>query len=209
MRAQPFPLFHCICYLDLYKATMDIQQQLINDCIDRDRKAEFQLYKVCYSYLMSVCIRYTRNPDKAAEVLNIGFLRILTHLDKYKPEVPFKAWIRRIMINTLINEYKKEKKHYDTVLYVEDIYETDKFSEINEGISKINADQIYELISALPPASQQVFNLYFIDGFKHKEIAKMLDITEGTSKWHLNAAREKLKKMLKNIELPITIANHE
>ena len=188
---------------------MDIQQQLINDCIDRDRKAEFQLYKVCYSYLMSICMRYTRNPDKAAEVLNIGFLRILTHLDKYKPEVPFKAWIRRIMINTLINEYKKEKKHYDAVLYVEDLYETDKFSEINEGISKINADQIYELISTLPPASQQVFNLYFVDGFKHKEIAEMLDISEGTSKWHLNAAREKLKKMLKNIDLPITIANHE
>lgn len=194
---------------ELYTPDMEIQQQLINDCIDRDRKAEFQLYKVCYGYLMSICMRYTRNSDKAAEVMNMGFLRILTHLDKYNPEIPFKAWIRRIMINTLINEYKKEKKHYDTVLYVEDLYETDKFSEINEGLSKINADQIYELISTLPPASQQVFNLYFIDGYKHREIAEMLAISEGTSKWHLNAAREKLKKMLKTIDSPITIASHE
>jgi RNA polymerase sigma factor (sigma-70 family) len=188
---------------------MDVQQQLIDQCIDRDRKAEFRLYKVCYSYLMSICLRYTRNADKASEVLNIGFLRILNNLDKYRPEVPFKAWVRRVMINTLINEYKKEKKHYETVLYVEDLYETDQFSELNEGISKIDADQIYGLIATLPPASQQVFNLYFVDGFKHKEIAEMLDISEGTSKWHLNAAREKLKKLIKNIDTPISIVNHE
>ena len=92
---------------------MNIQPKLINDCIDRDRKAEFELYKLTYSYLMSICIRYTKDSGKANEVLNMGFLKILTNLDKYQPEIPFKAWIRRVMINTLINEYKKEKKHYD------------------------------------------------------------------------------------------------
>ena len=185
---------------------MDIQQKLITDCINRDRKAEYELFKVTYSYLMSICIRYTRNEDKAKEVLNMGFLTILTNLNKYKPEVPFKAWIRRVMINTLINEYKKEKIHYSNVQYVEDYYETDKYSEINEAITKINADMIYALIAKLPPASQQVFNLYFVDGFKHKEIAEMLNITEGTSKWHLNAAREKLKEMLKNTGVNIKVA---
>ncbi len=188
---------------------MNIQQKLISDCIGRDRKAEFELYKASYSYLMSICIRYTRNQDRANEVLNIGFLKILTNLKKYDPELPFKAWIRKIMINTLINEYKKEKKHYETNLYVDEIYETGGFSEINDAIVKIDAEQIYELIAKLPQASQQVFNLYFIDGFKHKEIAEMLDISEGTSKWHLNAAREKLKKMLNEIELPINISDHE
>jgi RNA polymerase sigma factor (sigma-70 family) len=188
---------------------MDIQPKLINDCIDRDRKAEFELYRLTYSYLMSICIRYTKNSEKANEVLNMGFLKILTNLDKYQPEVPFKAWIRRVMINTLINEYKKEKKHYDGMLYVEEFYETDKFSTINEALTKINADQIYELIRQLPSASQQVFNMYFIDGYKHKEIADMLNISEGTSKWHLNAAREKLKKMLEDIESPISITSHE
>ena len=72
-----------------------------------------------------------------------------------------------------------------------------------------NADQIYAFIDLLPPASAQVFNLYFIDGFKHREIADMLDISEGTSKWHLNAAREKLKKMLQEIEVPFKIAVNE
>lgn len=188
--------------------SMNIQQKLIDDCINRDRRAEFELYKLSYRYLMSICIRYTRNSEKANEILNMGFLKILTNLDKYKPEAPFKSWIRKVMINTLINEYKKEKKHHETILYVDEIYDTASYSDINEAISKVDSDVIYELISKLPPASQQVFNLYFIDGYKHKEIASMLDISEGTSKWHLNASREKLKKMLEDIESPVN-ASHE
>ncbi len=188
---------------------MDIQQKLINDCIDRDRKAEYELYKQTYSYLMSICIRYTRNENTAKEVLNLGYLKILTNLDKYKPEVPFKAWIRRVMINTLINEYKKEKKHNENVEYVEDYFETDKYADLNHVITKIDADQIYTFIAQLPPASQQVFNLYFIDGYKHKEIAAMLEISEGTSKWHLNSAREKLKELLKKNNLLEKLIYHE
>ncbi len=186
---------------ELISNDMDIQLKLIDGCINRDRKAEYELYKLTYSYLMSICIRYTRNEDKAKEVLNMGFLKIITNLDKYKPEVPFKAWIRRVMINTLINEFKKEKIHYSHVQYVEEYYETDKYADINNAITKIDADQIYSFIAQLPPASQQVFNLYYVDGFKHKEIAEMLDISEGTSKWHLNSAREKLKELLKKNDL--------
>ncbi len=195
---------------ELISNYMEIQQKLISDCINRDRRAEYELYKLTFSYLMSICIRYTKNEDRAKEVLNIGFLRIVTNLDKYKPEVPFKAWIRRVMINTLINEFKKEKIHYDNVQYVEDYYETDKYASINEAITKIDAEQIYSFIAKLPPASQQVFNLYFVDGYKHKEIAEMLEISEGTSKWHLNSAREKLKDLLKKNEIhEINMIFHE
>src|SRR4051812_40148305 len=188
---------------------MDIQPELIQACIKGERKAEYELYRVTYSYLMSICIRYTRNADRAKEVLNIGFLKVLTHLNKYHTEVPFKPWIRRVMINTLINEYKKEKIHYGNIQYVEDYYETDKYADINMAIGKINAEQIYGFIAKLPPASQQVFNLYFIDGFKHREIAELLHITEGTSKWHLNSAREKLKEMLKEINIPVKVTIDE
>jgi RNA polymerase sigma-70 factor (ECF subfamily) len=182
---------------------MDIQQQLITDCINGERKAEYALYKATYSYLMSICIRYTRNADKAKEVLNMGFYKILSNLTKYNPEAPFKPWIRKVMVNTLINEYKKEKIHQENILYVEEYFETDQFSEINVALTRINADQIYTFITRLPPASQQVFNLYFVDGYKHKEIAEMLGISEGTSKWHLNSAREKLKEMLKKVNTPV------
>ena len=180
---------------------MNIQPELINACIKGERKAEYELYRITYSYLMSICIRYTRNADRAKEVLNMGFLKVLTNLNKYNQEVPFKPWIRKVMINTLINEYKKEKVHYGNIQYVEDYYETDKYAEINQAITRIDAEQIYAFIAKLPPASQQVFNLYFIDGFKHREIADMLQITEGTSKWHLNAAREKLKEMLREAKI--------
>jgi RNA polymerase sigma-70 factor (ECF subfamily) len=105
------------------------------------------------------------------------------------------------MINTLINEYKKEKNHHANLQYVEEYYDTDKHSDMNDAMKKIDAEQIYKFIAALPAASQQVFNLYYIDGFKHKEIAEMLGISEGTSKWHLNAARERLKELLKKNEL--------
>lgn len=188
---------------------MNIQQELITACINGERKAEYDLYKNTYSYLMSICIRYTRNQDRAKEVLNVGFLKILKSLDRYNPQIPFKPWIRKIMINTLINEYKKEKIHYSNVQYVETYHENEAYSDMNKAVLKIDADQIYAFIAKLPPASQQVFNLYFIDGFKHKEIAEMLNITEGTSKWHLNAAREKLKEMLREIDLPVNLIFNE
>lgn len=188
---------------------MDIQQKLIDACINGDRKAEYELYKVTYSYLMSICVRYTRNADRAKEVLNIGFLKILTNLSKYNPEIPFKPWVRKVMINTLINEYKKEKIHTSNIQYVEGYHEADNYTEINHAITKIDVDQIYLFISKLPPASQQVFNLYYIDGYKHKEISTMLNISEGTSKWHLNSAREKLKEMLTRLNIPVSLTIHE
>jgi RNA polymerase sigma-70 factor (ECF subfamily) len=182
---------------------MNIQPELIKACIKGERKAEYELYKVTFSYLMSICIRYTRNNDRAKEVLNMGFLKILTNLNKYDQSEPFKPWIRKIIINTLINEYKKEKTQTQNLQYVEQYYETSDYSEVNHAITRIDAEQIYGFIAQLPPATQQVFNLYFIDGYKHREIAELLDITEGTSKWHLNAAKEKLKTMLKESSVTI------
>lgn len=182
---------------------MEVQQTLIESCIKGERKAEYALYKLCYSYLMSICVRYTRNEERAKENLNMGFFKIISSLNTYDPLVPFKPWARKIMINQLINEYKKEKIHYGNFLYVDDYHETTHYSEMNSAISKMNVDRIYGFIAKLPAASQQVFNLYYIDGYKHREIADMLGISDGTSKWHLNFAREKLKEMLKEIDVTV------
>jgi RNA polymerase sigma factor (sigma-70 family) len=187
---------------------MDIQPELIEACRKQERKAEYELYRLTFSYLMSICIRYTRQQEKAREVLNIGFYRILKNLDKFNSEAPFKPWIRKIMINTLINEYKKEKIHYGNIEYV-DNYTDGEYSELTGALDKANADVIYKFIAQLPPASQQVFNMYFVDGFKHREIADMLGISEGTSKWHLNSARTKLKEMLESVRTEKTILNEQ
>jgi RNA polymerase sigma factor (sigma-70 family) len=180
---------------------MDIQPQLIASCIKHDRKAEYQLYKLSYSYLLSICMRYSRDKDSAVEALNMGFLKILNNLATYKPEVPYKAWIRRIMVNTLIDEYRKNKREREKVTYVEEYFDNVDFSEVNEALSRISCKQIFEQVNRLPEATRKVFNLFVIDGFSHKEIGAMLNVSEGTSKWHLNAARQKLKEYIDNTVL--------
>ena len=105
---------------------MDVSLDLITACINRERKAEYELYKITYRYLMSICVRYVNGSEEAKEMLNIGFLKILTHLDKYKPEIPFKAWIRKVMVNTLIDEYREEKKHHEHINYVEEYYRSEE-----------------------------------------------------------------------------------
>lgn len=183
---------------------MIVPPGLIKDCINRNRRAEYDLYKATYSYLMSICIRYTRSEDSAKEALNAGFLKILNNLEKYNPDMPFKAWIRRIMVNTLVDEFRKQKHHLLAIEYVED-YNEAAYSEMNKVIDKINAADILALISQLPPATKEVFNLYAIDGFSHKEIAELLKISEGTSKWHLNSGRQKLKELLEPMVSPTNV----
>ncbi len=175
---------------------MNIQPELIALCIKQDRKAEYELYKQSYSYLMSICMRYSKDKDTASEILNMGYLKILRNLTSYKPEIPFKAWIRRIMVNTLIDEYRKNKREKEKVTYVEEYYDNVDYSDVNEALSRINCSQIFEYVNQLPEATKKVFNLFVVDGFSHKEIGDLLDISEGTSKWHLNAARQKLKELI-------------
>lgn len=183
---------------------MNIQPQLIALCIKRDRKAEYELYKNTYSYLMSICLRYTKDKDMASEILNVGFLKILNNLEKYNLAIPFKVWIRKIMVNTLIDEYRKTKKEKERVSYVEEYYDSSDYSEANEALSKLDCKQIYELIEQLPEATRQVFNLFVIDGYAHKEIAELLGISEGTSKWHLSEARQKLRAQIEKKILTTT-----
>ena len=148
---------------------------------------------------MSICVRYTSSYEEAQEALNTGFLKVLNNLDKYRSEVPFKAWIRKIVVNVLIDQYRKEKKHRETVELKPGHESSFDLISLNEAIAKMDVEIIHKLIMKLPPVSQKVFNLYVVDGFEHKEIAAMLGISEGTSKWHLHNSREQLKEMLSKV----------
>lgn len=143
-------------------------------------------------------MRYRRSEDEAAEVLNTGFLKILNNLDKYNKDVPFEAWIRRIMINTLIDDFRKNRKVKELIEYT-DFEHEEIFTEsvdFNTADRMFDAEEIELLIQQLPPMSQKVFNLYAIDGYSHKEVGELLGISDGTSKWHLSFARKKLKEMI-------------
>jgi RNA polymerase sigma factor (sigma-70 family) len=182
---------------------MNIEIDLITACLRQERKAEYELYRLTYPYLMSICFRYVNSREEANEMLNIGFLRILKNLDKYKPEIPFKTWARKVMINILIDEYRKEKKHRDVIEYIEEYNEVNDYSEFNHAMVKMDVDQIQAMITKLPKLGQRVFNLYAIDGYSHKEIGEMLNMTESTSKWHLHVSRNKLKDMIQKYISPL------
>lgn len=177
---------------------MNIDKKLLQSCIKNDRKAQQDLYKTCFSMLMSVCIRYRNNEEDARSLVNMGFLKILTNMNKYDTKIPFEAWIRRIMTNTIIDEYRKERKQKELIEYknFEDNDNNDDLINYNEADQKFDASDLERMIKQLPNMSQKVFNLYIIDGYNHREIGNMLDISVGTSKWHLSSARKNIKEIL-------------
>ena len=178
---------------------MKVDKELLEACKQEKRRAQFELYRLCYSTLMSVCIRYERNREDAEFMLNKVFYKILSNLHRYDEKAPFEAWIRRIAINTQIDEYRKNSR--SKIDYHEEPMNVAPLNvmDYNEADKKFDAEELLMMIRQLPPVSQKVFNLYVIDGYNHKEIGDQLDISEGTSKWHLSNARKKLKAMMRKL----------
>jgi len=178
---------------------MKVSKELLKRCKKNESKAQFELYKVCYGSLMAVCNRYEKNKEDAEGLLNLAFFKILTKLDKYKPQVPFEAWAKRITINTIIDEFRKKARDKHTFYDDLEINIPISTMDFNEADQKFDAEELENMIKQLPPVSQKVFNLYIIEGYNHREIAELLGISEGTSKWHLSTARKTIKEMLKKI----------
>lgn len=173
---------------------------MLQACIEGDRKAQSALYRLCYPILMRIGLRYATEEGTAPEYVNIAFLKILQNLQKYVESVPFEAWIRRIMINTVIDEFRKNKKYKELFQREEgEVFAADETPiDINEADKTIGAEDIQRLLKLLPDATAKVFNLFVFDDYTHKEIAEMLGISEGTSKWHVSSARAALKVHLTN-----------
>ncbi len=169
-------------------------QELIQGCILKNRLAQKYLYQKYFGKLLGVSMRYTKDREQGIEVLNLAFFKILESIASYKETGAFQGWMARIVFNTAIDQIRKNaryKKHMD--------FESKKETAINsEAINNLEVEDLYKVIQKLPPASRAVFSMYAIDGFKHHEIAAELDISVGTSKWHLSSARKKLKELLKS-----------
>lgn len=170
---------------------------LIAGCKKGDRKAQEQLYRSFYKAMVSLCLRYTRQQEDALEVLNTGFLKVFQHIDRYQPDKSaFYTWMRTIILNNCLDYIRKRSKE---IAHIKEEYNGDVYLE-PDVLEKLKLDDILKLVQALPPATGAVFNLFAIEGYSHKEISTMLNISEGTSKWHLNAARKLLQQQLKNIQ---------
>jgi RNA polymerase sigma-70 factor (ECF subfamily) len=180
-----------------------ILDDIVKRCVKGDRKAQKELYETYYSKMMGVCYRYTNNAEDARDILQDGFVKVYTNIKKYNFNGSLEGWIRRIMVNTAIDHFRKHKD----VFFVDDeegyILENSKVESDDSIYGQFGVDVIMEAIQALSPAYKTVFNLNVIEGYQHKEIAEKLNISEGTSKSNLAKAKKKLRKILQEKEARI------
>lgn len=168
-------------------------EEIIKGCRKRRRESQKKLYKMFYAYGMSITLRYADSREQAAEILNDAFMKVFTNVEKYDLDRPFKPWLRRIVVNTAINHYHKNEKQRQQV---ELELAEQKMRKEQEVLSGVTYDEIIEMVQQLSPAYRTVFNLYVIEGFKHKEIADMLGIAVGTSKSNLSKAKKNLQSIV-------------
>ncbi|MFT6319632.1 MAG: RNA polymerase sigma-70 factor (ECF subfamily) [Granulosicoccus sp.] len=167
-------------------------QQIIQGCCQRNRSSQNDLYRLFYPYGMSICMRYVNNEAEATSVVNDGFLKVFKNARKYDSAKPFKPWFRKILVNTAINQLKKQKKFKMEV----SMDEAKNISTREDALSRIGYQELMIMVQSLSLAYRTVFNMYVIDGFKHQEIADKLGITVSTSKSNLTRARAKLQTLV-------------
>jgi RNA polymerase sigma-70 factor (ECF subfamily) len=188
---------------------MHIDADLIQACMKNKRKAQEQLYEACFKFLMPVCMRYHKNEEDARAIYNVAYLKILKNLNTINiDEVPFAAWAKRVMTNTLIDEYRKNKKYREKISKRDNERELEFHSTgiRNDAESNFGESDIMKLLDKLKPSTKRVFMLYVVEGYNHREIGEIMEMSEGTSKWHLSTARKELKELLTKQE-QIALAN--
>jgi RNA polymerase sigma-70 factor (ECF subfamily) len=173
---------------------------LLKQAFAFNRKAQLELYKMCYPVLIAVARRYRKNSEDHMALVNNAFIKIIQNLDKYQ-EGRFFSWTKRIITNEIIDDYRRNKK-YLHFFHQDEAVDFHK-NTIPEVEYEINDLYLNSIVEELPESTKVVFNLFAIDGYSHKEIGDMLGISEQTSKWHTKIARKKLKELIK-IEM-----NHE
>lgn len=169
-------------------------EELIDGCLQNDRFSQEMLFRKYFPTMMKMCLRYTNDREKAMEIVNTGFLRVFTKIHTFSNKGSFEGWIRKLVYHSLSDYFKSNSKYMQFLVFEE--YESS--SSKPEALGNVYAEDIMNMVKQLPPASQQVFRLYAIEGYTHVEIAKMINISIGTSKWHLSAARKKLKELLQD-----------
>jgi RNA polymerase sigma factor (sigma-70 family) len=166
---------------------------LIKGCLARDRVSQRKIYELYGSSMMSLCLRYCQNREEAEEVLQDGFLKVFKNIGQFEFRGSFEGWLRRIMINSALQRYRNKWSDSKHVSLTDQDHFLSADTDLNDRLSE---KELIELIQTLPPACRMVFNLYVFDGLKHREIAELLHVTEGTSKSNLSDARKILKKHL-------------
>lgn len=174
---------------------------LIDGCLAGERRSQQQVYELFYGKMMSVCLRYTKNHDQAKDILQDGFIKVFRSLSSFNRGGSFEGWVRRIMVNTAIDHFRRARHSYLLLgedRSMEEFEDLAESSEHDEAPSmELKPTDVINAMQKLTPAYRTVFNLYVFEEMTHKEIADTLGINIGTSKSNLAKAKNNLKRLLK------------
>jgi RNA polymerase sigma factor (sigma-70 family) len=171
-------------------------QELLDGSLANKRKAQEALFRHFYGFAMSIALRYSRDEMDAADIVSHAFIKIFKSIHSFDSNKgSLHAWIKRIVVNEGLDHIKSRTRFSENVEL-----ETVPEPQINNSvIEQMGAEEIMEIVKKLPPATHAVFVLYAVEGYNHREIAEKLNISEGTSKWHLSEARKFLQEQLSTI----------
>ncbi|WPY98789.1 sigma-70 family RNA polymerase sigma factor [Christiangramia sp. OXR-203] len=169
-------------------------KDLIYRCKQNERKAQEELYRLYSPKLFGVCLKYSDNYQQAEDNLQDGFVTIFEKIGQFQDKGSFEGWMKRILINTSLQQHRQQKVY--GITNEEDLQE----DEIEIETENISVDFLLQCVQELPDRYRQVFNLYVLDGYSHKEISDLLSITEGTSKSNLARARTSLKEKIELVQ---------
>lgn len=169
---------------------MDLKN-IIQGCQNNDRKCQERLYKEYFSTMMNMAMRYVNDKFKAAEIVNDGFLKVFKKIDQYEFRGSFEGWIRRIVFHSISDTIRKDANYLKFMVFEEH----DKKNN-NQILDHLYEEDLIKMIDKIPPASGAIFLLFAVQGYSHKEISELKNISVGTSKWHLSEARKKLQNLV-------------
>lgn len=167
------------------------EQELVAGCAANERRAQEALYRLFFPEMLRMCMRYTRDEDTAIEIVNNGFLRVFKKIHTFAFKGSLEGWVRRLVYHSMADYYRDNARYLHFLV----LEEHDK-AVPERGHETFFEEDILRAVRTLPPTSQEVFRLYAIEGYSHAEIAQNLHMSEGTSKWHLSTARQKLRDLL-------------
>jgi RNA polymerase sigma-70 factor (ECF subfamily) len=166
---------------------------LIRGCMADNRLAQKYMYERYAGKLMGICMRYAEDREEALEMLNSAFLKIFQNLGNYQPIAPLSGWMAKIVFRTAIDFVRSKKTYRHTIKFPEVLNDQTPGGSI---LPDLEAQDIYRLIQSLPAMNRNVFSMFVIDGYKHKDIAETFGFDEATSRWYLAQARKILQQKL-------------
>jgi RNA polymerase sigma-70 factor (ECF subfamily) len=168
------------------------EKDLINGCIKESKSFQKELYRRYAGKMLVVCMRYARHRMEAEDILQEAFIKIFDNISRFQFKGSFEGWIRRIIVNTAIKNYRRMS--FKRELIGNEDHDTE-FTQ-PDAVENMSEEELLNLIETLPDGYRIVFNLYAIEGFSHKEISEMLNIQEGTSRSQLVKARKMLQQKI-------------